>query len=207
MSYLPDRDDDDQAREPPSVERVKKRLMILWGSSFRAEAERHFTNEAEGVTEAVFELREWLFGELDDEVTQRERDAHMLPAGAWSNKQIIDASWMIEAAVPLGWALGLIRDFPKWDRERTTAGCRFIDFPQPSTWKPELTLRAPRTIELQAMSVEAHYWRIRVFDRSEEAVAYAKKLMGRAARLGQVKLAADGDLALSDGRSIAELAE
>lgn len=193
----------DEEEIPPSIDRVKRRLMVFWANGFRAYLEDSGEPDA---GETWMTVSSWVLGPVHWEMTERELAMHRLPFGSWSERQIIDASWNREAAVGLEWALGLRDEMPGWNEPVRLCDATedFYDAPDPLLWRPELSLRHPRQIEFQAASVEAAYWRIRM---GNEQTEYGLKLMGRASRLGQVSLAADGDLALADGRSVASIGE
>ena len=192
---------------PPSVERVKLRLMVLWANGGRGYLEGMLATDRAPAEDHIAGLKEWVFRELSSELTEQEAARHRLPVGAWTPKQRVDYSWDMEANATVCWALGLVNEFPKWDEEVDELEIELFDFPSASTWRSDLSLRPLAEIEEQAKSVEAKYWRIRTPEPGAVASPYCKKLMGRAAKLGQVKLAVDGDLALSDGRSVASASE
>jgi len=189
---------------PPSDEAARCRFMILWANCGRSFLESQIAG-SEDPHESLPELQAWVAGPLAGSATQEELARHAQPAGTWSERDTINDSWDREAAVMLAWALGLLDSPPAWDiaADWVPEADDFFDFPVPKEWRTELSLRDADTIEQMAQSYEATYWRLRAID-GEEDPAYAKKLMGRANQLGQVKLASDGDLALSDGRSLLE---
>lgn len=79
------------------------------------------------------------------------------------------------------------------------------DFQDPSALPEGLSLRRLEVIEREAQVVETCFWRIRAGLRlTESDCEYVLKLLGRAAQLGYVHLAPDGDLLCSNGKSLGE---
>lgn len=193
---------------PPTPDQARRRLMVLWANYGRAYIESSHSDGQSVEDEPLDELRYWVSGPLREDATESERECHADSLGSWNETQRTYAWWDMEAAVVLQWALGMQPEMPPWDMpgdwDETTDD--FFEFPEPSSWRQELSLRAPDEIEQMAQSYEARYWRIRDVTKHEE-LDYAKKLMGRAKTLGQVDLAADGDLAMSDGSSVADVPE
>jgi hypothetical protein len=126
--------------------------------------------------------------------------------GTYTPQEVLDDWWDLEAGVILQWALGVTPDLPGWDCSADWAEAmnELFDFPDPNKWRTDLTLRPHDEIEAMAQSYEARYWRVRMLD-SPQNIDYSKKLMRRAASLGQVELTPDGDLAMTDGTAITEL--
>ncbi len=192
---------------PPTIERVKLRFMVLFANSICAHFDPLVNSDPDALT-VVRDVKAWVEQELSDELTEAEKKLHGLAPGSWTQKQSIDNSWDYEAAVSLGWAVGVIELYPEWDTVPKRIFDHFLDeFPKAKTWRLDLKLRSLIEIDEQWEKVEAHYWRIREPLRPTEDSVYARKLMQRASILGQVKLASDGDLSTSDGRSVATLSE
>lgn len=188
---------------PPTAAEARRRLMVLWANEGRSFLEQEYADDPSEGEGRARDLRTWLNTSLHESATAPELARHAMPFGSWPQRFVIDDWWDHEAAVAVQWALGLSDSIPCWDvgGELHEATQEFFEFPEPSAWYPILTLRDPEEIEQMAQSYEARYWRIRVLDQSEDHT-YARKLMGRAQKLGQVDLAPDGDLAMSDGTSI-----
>lgn len=199
----PPEENEEEVWTPPSSDAARRRLMVLWANFGRSYIENDIA-EGRGLGDKPFEqLQAWLLGPLRHDATPGEIARHEMALGEWPPRLIMNDYWDCEAAIVLQWALGLEDQLPAWDRtdEWAEATDDFFDFPDPSTWRSELTLRSSDEIEQMARSYEARYWRIRSSERPEQE-AYGKKLMARAHQLGQVELAPDGDLAFSDGTSI-----
>ena len=181
--------------------------MVLWANGCRSYLEGCFGADPAESSHSITRLEAWVERELAAELTSAEAKRHRLGPGTWTKKQTVEDSWDCEAAASLSWAVGLRRRYPSWDKQSTNLGYDCMDAPAAKDWHSEIALRRKSQIDHQAMSVEARYWRIRSREPGEPADAYRKKLMWRAAELGQVKLAPDGDLALTDGTSVAKLSE
>lgn len=180
--------------------------MVLWANAARGSAELNYCEDVALWTPRIEGLRAWVLDKLAAELSRAEIARHRMGPGEWKEQEAINDCWDQEAAVSLGWALGLLDEYPAWDQPGEMP-VDFFEYPAPESWRPDLSLRSPEEIENQAMIVETHYWRIRVPDRKPSGTEYGRKLMGRAAALGHVRLAEDGDLALSDGSSFKGLSE
>ena len=101
----------------------------------------------------------------------------------------------------LAWALGLAEP-PPWDQILAwdEFAEEFFEFPDPDAWGQHLRLRSIEQIEEVAKAYEARYWRIR--HSMDDNPEYVFKLLGRAAQLGHVELASDGDLLTTGGESL-----
>lgn len=199
----PPEEDDNFVLDPPSVDRVKARLMVQCASWLRSGWEI-------GVSEELptpLQLCAWVT-RLSPEATDQEIDLHALPIGEWPERAVRDASWAQQSGGMLEWALYLREDLPAWDQRFDWTDVvvqDFQTFPTPDSWQPFLTLRSHDEIEREAMVMETCSWRMRtgqILGGNEKA--YAHKLLGRSAQLGHVPLAPDGDLLCSDGRSLAD---
>jgi hypothetical protein len=194
-------------QEFPGVDRVKIRLMCLWANMMRAAAEDQFADDEQIWTERIQSLQNWTTNQLAPEQTEAEKIRHAKAPGTWTEREMIQDQWDREASVGLVWALRLIPTFPYLLEPLLDFDFDFFDFPEAKSWRPDLNLRPWQELEEQAKSVEACYWRIRTPDADSNATKYGQKLMQRAAQLGQVRLAKDGDLATHDGKSILKLNE
>lgn len=183
--------------------------MMLWANAGRSYLEEEYVATPSEGQDKADALCGWVLSALDDEATVGEKALHQKLLGTWTEREIIDNSWDTQAAPPLYWAFGLLPQVPAWDAalhwdKRTDD---FYEFPNPELWRPQLTLRRPDEVEEVAKAHETCYWRIRSQDSWPESQAYVKKLLRRASRLGHVVLGSDGDLKVSDGRSLSELNE
>ena len=181
--------------------------MVLWANGCRSYLEGCFVADSAESGHRIPKLEAWVERELAAELTSAEAKRHLLGPGTWTKMQTVEDSWDCEAAASLSWAVGLRKRYPSWDKQAFDLGYDCLDAPAAKGWHPDLAFRPKSHIDRQAMSVEAKYWRILSCEPGEPADAYRKKLMRRAAELGQVKLASDGDLALTDGTSVARLSE
>lgn len=191
---------EDMECAPPSEQRVKRRIMVLWANSARSYAEEVHQENTDLWGERIGDLNKWLFTHLADDLTAREAQLHPAPLGTWAEHDMLQYSWDQEATVPLRWALGLLPQMPNWD-ERLDGDFDFASLPQPDAWEPLARLRPRGEVETQAMIVETAYWRLRNHLLHPDQGPYARKLMGRAAKLGHIRLDPTGDLARTDGSS------
>lgn len=193
---------------PPSADAVRRRLVILWCNCGRSHFESEHTKGSEIDAETLAKLREWVCGPLRDDASEHEISRHEAELGSYSKQDILNDWWDIDAAAVLQWALGLTDRLPAWDvyGEWDESTDELFDLADPLAWRDGLSLRPLEEIEAQAQSHEARYWRIRHL-REIDDHGYAKKLMGRAQKLGQVELTSDGELAFSDGSSVMDAEE
>ncbi len=178
--------------------------MMLWANGGRSHLEAMIA-EGNEAHEDLPRLQAWVTNQLSEFATEGERARHARPAGRWSEVEIINDSWDREAASMVAWAVGLVMKAPAWNESMSwpSESDDFYEFPESATWHGELALRDPEAIEQLAQTYEVIHWRL----RSVDDLGYAKKLLKRASQLGQITLAKDEDLALSDGRSIAEVSQ
>jgi hypothetical protein len=200
---------DDDAWSPPSAERVRKRLMMLWANAGRSYLEVEYQEGPGSAPQTTDQLRAWVLAKLADEATAAERERHARPLGSCSTQELIDNSWDTPAASMLVWGLGVIDRTPEWEvgMDWHEATHEFFDFPDPATWPVGLAPRSPAEMEREAMAYEARYWRIRGGFHDGKKESYVKKLLRRSPILGHTRISADGDFALSDGGSFANLPE
>ncbi|MBS1713347.1 MAG: hypothetical protein JST30_03330 [Armatimonadetes bacterium] len=198
--------DDDPPPKPPTLERVTKRLCVLWANTFRSYIESERNSDPKFWDGEVECLRDWLFKHCASELTGRERARHHLGAGSWERRDIIADSWDRQAAVPLLWATRALDPLPAWDFPLgwEEVGIDTSEFPDFTSFckGPILPIEE---LEEAGRVMETVYWRLRTPIEDSRDGDYRRMLMGRAAALGHVLLANDGDLALSDGRSVATL--
>ncbi len=194
--------EEDPVPIPPTFERIKKRIFTLWTNGARGYAETVFSSDPGTWKGRIEELEAWASMTFIDEMTDAERKLHSLPPGDWTERAQIDCYWDHEALTSLLWATRWLKDFPAWHVENVVP-LDLFDFPNLEQWGHELVLIPPDEIETQAMITETCYWRLRSDSISPgpEMDEYGRKLMRKAAEFGHVKLATDGDLALTDGRS------
>jgi hypothetical protein len=193
--------EDEFEYQPPSIERVKLRLMVLAANGARVFAENMFLESPEEWTENIAELRAYVNTELVSELTADEKARHDAPAGAWSESDLLQDSWDREATAPLLWALG-IQERTHWQHDRPIWD-EIFDWPEMKTWRPEAKLLSLDKIDDEQRMYEAIYWRIRAREgESKSHIDYVRKLMGRSAKLKHITIASDGDLANLEGVSV-----
>jgi hypothetical protein len=175
--------------------------MVLWANSGRAFLEDEYRDEPESGEEFVEPLRRWVLSKLGGEATEAEQARHALPLGDWITQEVVDDSWDREGGHMLAWALGLTAP-PPWDEMLAWGEFaeEFFGFPEPDAWGNDLRLRSIEEIEELAKGYETRYWRIRC--SMDDNPEYVFKLLGRAAQLGHVELASDGDLLTTGGESL-----
>jgi Domain of unknown function (DUF4272) len=194
-------EDDDDGYNPPSIERIRLRLMVLAANGARSHAESHFNDSPVEWTEDIAYLEEYVLAQLSDELTEAERNQHQAKAGTWDERMIVADSWDREATAPLLWALGIQRR-TQWHTDREIWD-ELFDWPDLKTWRPDAKVIPLRDIDDEQRIYETIYWRIRSRENpTKQDLEYSRKLMGRAAKLNYVTLAHDGDLANLDGVSI-----
>ena len=101
-------DDGDDEGGPPAVRpdaiRVGRRALALYAVANRAAFERH--PSAETASEFLDGLHAWIVDrDLDDELEPAERDWLAMPIGGLDLGSTNTASWRIEGAAVLAWAL------------------------------------------------------------------------------------------------------
>jgi len=113
---------DDRARwreqvRPPTPQRVARRALVLGAIAARASVER--TPQAPATSAFRERLLSWLNAAgLVDEAEPNEWSMLTADLGSWQDRQVIDASWKVEAAAVLSWALGRA-ELPRHDVRAT----------------------------------------------------------------------------------------
>jgi len=98
---------------PPPPARVARRALVLGAISARADMER--TQQAPATAAFRDRLLDWLNrAGLADEAEPQEWSLLSAALGSWPDGQAVDASWKVEAAAVLTWALGRA-DLPSHD--------------------------------------------------------------------------------------------
>jgi hypothetical protein len=157
---------------PPTARRVAERGMILTCLSGRASLENEDRTEAAPLHERT---KEWVkeIG-LGAEIEPDEVKILEAPLGELAMRQRIDASWRIEGAAILAWALGLV-ELPPYDRQvdprlvYEAFQCLKEDAADmPSSAK----LRPHEEIELFNRRITTLHWRLREFTISPERIDF-----------------------------------
>ncbi len=91
---------------PPQPERVARRALVLGAIAARADMEK--TPKASATSAFRDQLLSWLTAAgLEGEAEAEEWSLLTSGLGSWQERQAVDASWKVEAAAVLTWALGL----------------------------------------------------------------------------------------------------
>lgn len=187
----------------PSPERAKARLMVQCAHWLRSGWE---VGQGERLPDPK-DLLAWV-SRLAPEADASEIANHALPVGEWPDQLTMNGTWAKLSGTTIEWALGLKDDFGEWDEPEWWSDAvhdDFPGFPDPAQWRHDLRLRSWEELERQAMIMETCLWRLRQGPQPDpDAAEYVKKLLARSAAIGHVRLAPDGDLRCSDGRSLAD---
>jgi hypothetical protein len=110
--------DEQPLDEVPSRDRVAQRALAMAALAWRAQLERETPT---GAAADVAVASDWLekhgvFGAMSGP----EQALARAPFGSWSEKQVLDCGWCIEAAVVLAWALHLT-ELPAHDTQASAA--------------------------------------------------------------------------------------
>jgi hypothetical protein len=193
----------EEAYEPPTAERVARRLLAVLALAWRAWLEEAPVPEAQARLE---DLRAWLeaqglLGELEPEELALLR----MPPGSWRMRERIDRSWAGEGAAVLAWALGLV-ELPPHDTLVDPQGlwreAGLLDAAPAALRAP--SLRPPAEREWLGRRLLGLHWRLRDFTLRPHGMDYAR--FARECWFGGFDLAgiplAAGDLAV-DGAPLA----
>ena len=207
-------DDDDELEEtPPSARRVRDRAIVLTALAMRSSMEdertppmasRDVGEDAFGAEQLVRqrELLHW----LEDigagrECEPRERQLLEAEIGSLAPQDAIDASWELEGAVVLAWALGRI-ELPPFDQACRPAAVAdalgLLERPLPGDVS-DATLRAGAEIEALERQLFTIHWRLREFSLRREPLDF--RAVAARTRFGLDPDAlplVDGDLAIDD---------
>ena len=198
---------------PPPVDAVRLRFLTLFAMHYRARMELSNVRgeEEPGDEELATDIGAWA-ELLQPEIADWERDALSRPFGQWEWPEIVNGLWVQEAAHALAWGLHLVPNLlpvdtrMEWSEESLN---ELMSLPDPASWRTNAILRDPEQCDFAARVVETWYWRLRVLEKddSQSTWEYALKLLSRAAKLGDVTLAADGDLLCTNGVSLKDYEE
>jgi hypothetical protein len=100
-------DDEPEAAEPPSAERVARRALALVAVTERAILEQEVNNGVPKVDEAWQDLLAWVrdIG-IGDELEPDEWKVVQRPPAKLDERMYVDSAWRLEGLVVLAWALG-----------------------------------------------------------------------------------------------------
>jgi hypothetical protein len=132
------------------------------------------------------ELLPWL--------TPWDREVLLKPVMTLTERECIQGSWASENVAVLLWALSREELLP-YDRKFDSEICLDLVYADTKVaeFAQESTLRDPSELELQALTTETVFWRLRVGSDTEN-IDYAKKLMRRATILGHLPALIEDDL-------------
>jgi hypothetical protein len=157
-----DSDDDDfveiNLREPSDV---AGRLLVLVALARRGFLEQHPEQEdAESPETERFDLNHWLAEEkLTSWSEPEEMNVLQTPVGKLTDDDAVDATWSIEAAAALAWALEKIPQLPPFD-EATDAASVIDAIPAPWSRTTEFrnSARLRDEIEIARVREQAELW-------------------------------------------------
>lgn len=106
----------------PQPQDAAARLLCLMSQGARAYfegvAQADDADAAEEARERIHDLLGWLQGEqLMPRFSARERALMDKPAGAWSDRDCLNAGWRTESAGVIAWALTLVAAIPPYDKQ------------------------------------------------------------------------------------------
>lgn len=194
----------DVAVEPPPLDRVVARLLVLVAVSARALTEedgRHLEEAREGIDAWCGALG------IGGEVEEHERALLRAEPGTIDRQALVDGSWGAEAAAVLAWALGLL-DLPAPD-EPVAPGALYdaVGFPRSADTIAVLAgvaLRSPEELAARHGLLVAIHWRLRQLGLDGaplDLAAFARTAWFGPLEVDPATLAADGDLSVG-GRTL-----
>lgn len=165
-----DLDDEDYVeinlREPSEA---AGRLVLLISLARRGFLEQQVEDDADSPETERFDLYHW----LSEEKLTNWADPHELatletPVGKLSDEDAIEATWSIEAATALAWALGKISELPPFDQAADAARVidvlpapwsRTTEFRNAATLRDEVEIaRARELAEIWAYRADMYWW-------------------------------------------------
>lgn len=188
---------EEPAAEAPSRDRVARRALALATLAWRAflEREKPVGAAADAAIASAWLEKHGVFGEMDEPEQALARG----PFGSWSEQQIMNCGWSIEAAVVLAWALRLA-ELPAHDAQASPAQLQRalgLFAADPAALSAEL--RPAAEIDGAAARLLAIASRFREFARSKDAldfIAFARNECGDGLELRGISMA-HGDLAVA----------
>lgn len=198
----------DAPNAPPSRRRVARRTLVLMAIGYRGLQEYEIDSSAEEPHR--LELLHWLRDmDLSDELEDDERALLGTPVGGLTQEQAIAASWRIEGAAMLAWALGRLDALPHDQQippQRVGDALAFLR-PGARAALSGAQLLGPRQLHEMSRRIFTIHWRLREFwhvARTPLNLPHvaATSPLGQLMSLRDVPLI-DGDLAIG-GMPIAE---
>ena len=165
-------------REPTAAE-VAKRLFILKHLiTYVASLPLHeILQEAVKDDSVADELRIRQWQELKDaglweSVSKKERAYARTPVNDLTRQQLVDASWRIEAAMVLVWALNIIEEMPYYDTDSERSLLKKIPSTDPPEFANSAVLRPRDEISRARDVAEFWHWRSRTRQLIEDGTEF-----------------------------------
>ena len=199
--------DEDQAlQEPPPRDRVARRALATVSLAWRAflEREKPVAADADVAVANAWLEKHGVFAVM----SQGELALLRAPFGSWSEKQIMDCGWRVEAAVVLAWALHLA-EVPAHDAQTSAAQIQRqlgLFAPAPAALGAELRSAAEiDDLAARLFAIVSRFRELAASRRPLDFVAFARSICLGGVDLEGVALS-EGDLALA-GTPIASASE
>ena len=146
----------------PSPDRIGSRLVALVAVAERASLEYRNARAREERDRVLT----WVDGAgAGDELENGEQAILRWPPGTLDASTAAEASWQIEGAAVMAWALGLLDDLPWYDRAMDPAVLSAIlGFPDAERTRSVLrsvAARRPTAIDAEAARYQGTYWQLR----------------------------------------------
>lgn len=166
----------------PTQEQASKRALCLAALVMRGEFEQMLQRHPKPVskephTRLITSLNQWLINErLITFQSKEERRLFKKPAGTWSQQELINASWRIEALGVLAWALSIIDKLPEWDTQFDQASIiKAFGLMSPTTpFLRRVKLRPAQELVRMRGIAELWHWRCRTTQIIREGVQAPK---------------------------------
>ena len=158
--------EEDEEIDPPTAERVAKRMLVLMAIAARSIAEMNVQEHPE-LAEMHERILPWMeeLG-IADECEPGELAALECPLGKLPQQPCIDGFWRTEGVAVLAWALGL-HELSDYDEGTTTDALlqelAFLNTEQGESILQNAALRSPEEIGAMGEAMLAFHWRMRDF--------------------------------------------
>jgi hypothetical protein len=130
-------------------------LMAKWSDEEREKFQADAVARQEGLYRAVRDHGLW------DHASPTEREIFLTNALTITVKQQITASWRLESAQVLMWALGLVSALPPYDADASRDLVKLIPSSDPTDFIAKARLRIPKAIDQARSVAEFWHWRSR----------------------------------------------
>ena len=196
-------DDDYEEPDPPTVDRVVRRAMVLAAVSARALLE-HDAAEVDDPESLRREIYEWVTGlRLLDELEPDEAKVLQRPVGTLDERAFLDSMWRVEGLAVLAWALNL-HPLPPHDETvvpfELYEALGFRDVDAGRSIIANAQLRDADELEQMLGLLLGVHWRVRDYSLRQEAMDFldfAKNNWFGGFDIGQTRVI-QGDLAIGD---------